>query len=135
MSNEELINLAKEARKNAYVSYTNYSVGAALLASSNRVYIGCNIEENTIPGLSNCAERVAVQNAISNGERDFLKIAVVGGATSSDKLDENIAPCGVCLQYMLDMCKGIKIVLEKNGEVIEKKLIDFLNTPFELKNK
>ena len=131
MTNDELINIAKRIRKNAYSPLTGYSVGVALLAKSGTVYVGANIDDKTIPNLSTCAERVAFQSAMSYGEREFEKIAVVGGKSKADVLD-NVVPCGICLQYMLDNCENIKIVVNIDGEICEKKLIDFLNSPFKL---
>ncbi len=131
MDNETLIKIALNARKNSYSNVTNFSVGAALLASSGTVYLGANIEDPAIIGLSNCAERVAIQNAYSHGEREFLKIAVVGGPHDSDGLD-NISPCGTCLQYILDMCKNVDIVTVENSNIVTKSVKDYLNIPFEL---
>ena len=76
MTNEELIQKAMEARNNSYSPYSNYKVGAALLTKSGKVFLGCNVE-NCGYGPSNCAERSAIFSAVSNGERDFAKIAIV----------------------------------------------------------
>lgn len=135
MSNEELINIAKLARKNAMASISSYGVGAALLAKSGTVYIGANIEDSSIPSLSNCAERVAFQNAISHGEREFLKIAIVGGRLSSESVDESISPCGVCLQYMLDMCDNIDVITYIDGKLVIKKVDEFLTNPYKFKEE
>lgn len=78
MDNEELIEIAKKARENAYAPYSNFKVGAALLTKSGNVYKGCNVE-NASYGLTICAERVATSNAISNGEKEFIKMAIIGG--------------------------------------------------------
>lgn len=133
MTNEELINIAKIAWKNSIAQISNYGVGAALLASSGTVYIGSNIEDKTIPSLSNCAERVAIQNAMAHGERDFLKIAIVGKDKILSDFYDDISPCGVCLQYMLDFCKDIEIIVYNKGKIVSKKLADFLNYPYKLK--
>lgn len=133
MSNEDLINIAKLAWKNSFTDISSFGVGAALLAKSGTVYIGANIEEKTIPSLSNCAERVAIQNAMSHGERDFLKIAIVGGKKGSNVLENSISPCGVCLQYMLDMCPNVEIISYINDKVKSKHLVDYLNSPYKLK--
>lgn len=135
MSNEQLIEIAKLAWKNAVCPVTSYGVGAALLAKSKTVYIGVNIEEYSIIGISNCAERVALQNAMAHGEREFEKIAIVGGNINTGMLDDNISPCGVCLQYILDFCKDIDIIVYENGKVVSKKIEDFLTRPFELNSK
>jgi cytidine deaminase len=133
MSNEELIELAKKIKLNAYTDVTGYKVGAAVLTDDEEVYLGVNVEEKSIPNLSICAERNAFQSAFTNGKRNFKKIAVVGGM--GDKVDETVTPCGVCLQYMLDMCKDIKIVAYINGKIEEKDVKDFLSVPFILEEK
>lgn len=133
MSNEELIAVAKKVKLNAYTDVTGYKVGAALLADDGEVYLGVNVEEKCIPNLSICAERNAFQNAYTNGKRNFVKIAVVGGM--QDNVDETLTPCGICLQYMLDMSPNIKIVAYINGKIQEKDLKDFLSVPFILEEK
>lgn len=135
MKNEELINIAKMARKNSVSNVTGYSVGAAVLSKSGTVYIGANIEEDSIIGLSNCAERVALQNAMSHGERKFSKIAIVGGKKESEFLDDTLTPCGTCLQYILDFCEDIDIIMYINGHLEEKKVKQLLNSPFKLSEK
>ncbi len=132
MTNEDLIKIAKNARKNAIASNTGYSVGAALLTKSGSVYMGANIEEYSIIGLSNCAERVAIQNALSYGERGFQAIAIVGGKATNEDVDDTLVPCGVCLQYILDMCKDVDIITYVSGKLICKKVTDFLPYGFEL---
>lgn len=134
MTNEDLIKIAKNARQNAYAPLTKYTVGAALLAKSGTVYIGTNVEENSIVGLSNCAERVAIQSAYSYGEREFVAIAVVGGKEKK-KEDLTLMPCGVCLQYMLDMCKDIDVISYVNGSLTSKKVTDYLNAPYILEGR
>jgi len=133
MSNEELIEMAKKIKVNAFVDVTGYKVGAVVLSENNKVYLGVNVEEKYIPNLSVCAERNAFQNAFTTGERNFLKIAVVGGM--GDKIDETLTPCGICLQYMLDLSPNIKIVAYINGIIEEKSLRDFLSVPFILNDK
>ena len=76
MKQEDLMNIAKNISKNAYTPSTDYTVGAALLAKSGTVYVGVNVEDSKIPNLSVCAERNAIQTAISHGDREFLAIAV-----------------------------------------------------------
>ncbi len=95
----KLHRLACEARKRAYVPYSGYSVGAALLCKNGEVYLGCNIENSAFTPTS-CAERTAFFKAVSEGEREFEAIAVVAG---KDKL-EPPTPCGVCRQVMLEFC-------------------------------
>lgn len=135
MSNEELINIAKLAWKNSVTDISGYGVGAALLAKSGTVYLGANIEDKGIPSQSNCAERVALQNAMAHGERDFEKIAIIRGKKSTNVFDLNISPCGVCLQYMLDFCSDIKVVTYLDGELVEKDVKEFLKYPYIFEDK
>lgn len=118
MTNKELINMAIEVRKNA-ISPTKYYVGAALLTDSGKVYTGCNL--GTEDGIFNiCAERVAICKMLSEGERSFSKIAVVGGP--KDKLIYT-TPCGVCRQLIMTFGKDIEVVMgytNENGEIEEK---------------
>lgn len=114
MTDKELISLAKEAAKNAYVPYSHYTVGAALLTKDGKVYTGCNIE-NAAYGPTNCAERTAFFKAVSEGERDFEAIAVVGGKELDFK--DYFTPCGVCRQVMMEFCeKDFRVLIGKNGE-------------------
>lgn len=101
---EELLLEAIEARKNAYIPYSHFGVGAALLAKSGKIYRGCNIE-NASYGPTNCAERTAFFKAVSEGEREFTAIAIVGGPEGGD-LRPVCEPCGVCRQVMAEFCKG-----------------------------
>ena len=98
---EELIRQAMEARKNSYSPYSGFQVGAALLCEDGTVYTGCNVE-NAAYGPTNCAERTAVFKAVSEGKREFKRIAIVGGHEG-----ESVAPtpCGVCRQVLSEFCK------------------------------
>ncbi len=102
MTNRELISEAKEAREHAYAPYSHFRVGAALLTKSGKVFKGCNIE-NAAYSPTNCAERTAFFRAVYEGEREFEKIAIVGGAEGTDA-DQTCAPCGVCRQVMMEFC-------------------------------
>ena len=114
MTDKELIDLAKKAAENAYVPYSHYTVGAALLSKSGKVYTGCNIE-NAAYGPTNCAERTAFFKAVSEGEREFFKIAVVGGKELN--FADYFAPCGVCRQVMREFCEDdLIILLGKNDD-------------------
>jgi len=128
MTNEQLIELAKEAREKACVEISGFKVGAALLDKSGKVIQGCNIEDPSGIGVTNiCAERCAIVKALSEGCRDFIKIAVVGGA---DKLIF-CAPCGACRQYLNSWCPQIKVVLlEDNGEIKEYGMNELLPYSF-----
>ncbi|HKM42968.1 MAG TPA: cytidine deaminase [Limnochordia bacterium] len=95
MTGKELMDAALRAREQAYVPYSNYKVGAALLAADGKVFTGCNIE-NAAYSPSNCAERTAIFKAISEGATEFRALAVI--ADSADP----VTPCGVCRQVMAE---------------------------------
>jgi cytidine deaminase len=101
ISVEELIHLATEAMKMAYAPYSGFQVGAALLTEEGTVYLGCNIE-NAAYTPTNCAERTAFFKAVSQGERRFSAICIVGGMNGVIK--SYTAPCGVCRQVMREFC-------------------------------
>ncbi len=92
---EELIKSAAGAKSRAYAPYSNFRVGAALLASTGKIYTGCNVE-NASYGLTCCAERVALFKAVSEGEREFKALALVSDS------EEYCAPCGACRQVMAE---------------------------------
>ena len=98
---QSLMEAAVAAREYSYSPYSGYRVGAALLGKSGRVYTGCNVE-NAGYTPTNCAERTAVFKAVSEGEREFAAIAVVGG--SGDSIDPACAPCWVCRQVLAEFC-------------------------------
>ena len=106
---ERLIALALSARQSAYVPYSNYRVGAALLANTGKIYTGCNIE-NASYGLSNCAERTALFKAVSEGERQFaaLVVAVDGKKAAS--------PCGACRQVLREFIDESTEIILVNEE-------------------
>ena len=97
MSVQDLIQQAIEARQKAYVPYSKFSVGAALLTKDGKVYRGCNVE-NASYGLTNCAERTALFKAVSEGDKQFSAIAIVGDT------DGPISPCGACRQVLAEFC-------------------------------
>lgn len=109
MEKEKLVREAYKAKEFSYAPYSNFHVGAALLGESGRIYRGCNIE-NAAYSPTNCAERTAIFTAVSEGERRFLAIAIVG-----DK-EEYLTPCGVCRQVMMEFCnpKEFQVISAKN---------------------
>jgi len=111
-SPETLCTLALKARKSSYSPYSGFKVGAALLASSGKIYTGCNIE-NAAYTPTVCAERVAFFKAVSEGETEFIAIAIAGGA--GDSPDGECPPCGVCRQVMMEFCDPdtFKVLLAK----------------------
>lgn len=119
MKKEELVKLAYEAQKQSYSPYSNFQVGAALLGKSGKVYLGCNIE-NAAFSPTNCAERTAFFKAISEGEREFDSIAIVGNKKGAKPEEWDFcAPCGVCRQVMLEFVNPgqFSIYLGKGEEI------------------
>lgn len=125
----ELISLALKARENAYTPYSDYKVGAALKVKSGKVYTGCNIE-NASFSPTVCAERTAIFKAISEGEREFEAIAVVGG---KNEITDFAPPCGVCRQVMNEFCSpDFEIILYNGKEERIFKLKEILPLAFSL---
>ncbi len=133
MKNSELINTAIFAMKNSYSPYSKYKVGAALLTKSNKIYTGCNIE-NASYSATNCAERTAIFKAISDGERNFEKIAIVGGVNG--EIDNYATPCGICRQVFTEFCdEDFSIILAKTSDdYVQFTLEDLLPNSFTVKN-
>lgn len=119
----DLVRIAGEVRKWAYVPYSNYAVGAAVLTASGRIYDGANVENAAYP-VTICAERVAIFKAVSNGEKDFEALAVV---TKNGGM-----PCGSCRQVMAEFSPDMLVlVADENGKTTaEMKLIDLLPGAF-----
>lgn len=110
MEIQALIMKAIEAKEYAYVPYSHFRVGAALLTKSGKVYTGCNIE-NVSFGATNCAERTAVFKAVSEGEREFEKIVINGDH------GDYLPPCGICRQVLLEFADAsLQIILANNVE-------------------
>ena len=114
----KLIDTAIEQLKFSYTPYSNFKVGAALLAKNGEIFTGCNIE-NASYTPTNCAKRTAFFKAVSEGVRDFQAICIVGG--KNGKLTEYTAPCGVCRQVMMEFCdpKTFQIILAVDKERYE----------------
>lgn len=108
-----LIEQAIEARSHAYTPYSHFQVGAALLTKQGKVYKGCNIE-NAAYTPSNCAERTAIFKAVSEGEREFAAIAIVG-STEGESNTLPTGPCGVCRQVMAEFCSlDMPVIIAKS---------------------
>lgn len=107
---------AEEARERSYSPYSRYRVGAALLTKSGKVFTGCNIE-NAAFTPTNCAERTAIFKAVSEGEREFRAIAVVGGREG--EAADFCAPCGVCRQVLAEFCDDNFEIVLGNAEKYE----------------
>jgi cytidine deaminase len=119
----KLIQAAQEARRWAYAPYSNYRVGAALLSASGKIYDGVNVENAAYPtGI--CAERVAVFKAVSEGEREFIAIAVV--------TDNGGSPCGSCRQVISEFgLETIVVLADAQGQVVlETTISDLLPGAF-----
>ena len=122
---DTLVAAARNARENAHAPFSNFRVGAALRASSGRIYTGCNVENSTY-GLTVCAERVAIFKAISEGERGFDAIAVV---TQTEVLTP---PCGACRQIIWEFCGDIPVVLANlQGKAEVHKMSALFPRPFD----
>ena len=115
---EEMIELAIRQLQYSYTPYSGFKVGAALLTKGGKLYTGCNIE-NAAYTPTNCAERTAFFKAVSEGERNFQAICVVGGKDGI--LTEYAAPCGVCRQVMMEFCDPdtFQIILATGKEQYE----------------
>lgn len=127
-----LINEAKKALQNSYAPYSNFNVGAALLCASGKIYLGCNIE-NAAYSSTVCAERTAFFKAISEGEDDFVAIAIVGG--KNGEIEDICPPCGVCRQVMAEFCdENFEVVLAKKEGFEKYKLKKLLPLSFKLED-
>ena len=132
MTNDKMIETAHLARKNAYAPYSGFCVGAALLTKSGKIYTGCNIE-NAAYSPTNCAERTAFFKAVSEGEKEFVAIAIVGGNKDAKENELKLcAPCGVCRQVMMEFCNPdeFDIILEDNGVISVYELKELLPEGF-----
>ena len=120
----KMIKTALEARKNSYSPYSNFQVGACLLTKEGKFYSGCNIE-NAAFGPTNCAERTAFFKAVSEGERNFAGIAIVGDK-KGDVVDNYAFPCGVCRQVMMEFTDPETFVI-----LVAKTEQDYIETTLE----
>lgn len=129
MDNKKLIQIAKEAMAFAYAPYSNFLVGAALLTEDGDIYTGCNIE-NASYGATNCAERTAIFKAISEGKRQFKKIAIVSSA------EDVTFPCGICRQVLAEFMPDGEVIFEdKNHQTKILKVADLLPYRFILEDE
>ena len=128
---KEDIELAKKARLNAYSPYSNFQVGAVLRTKSGKVYLGCNIENHGIQSI--CAERTAFVKALSEGERDFESISIVG-APKGENPSKECMPCGYCRQFMSEFVgKDFKIYVEEDNKIKEITINELLPHNFNIK--
>jgi cytidine deaminase len=125
---ESLIPAAAQARANAYVPYSGYKVGAALLCKSGKIYTGCNVE-NASYGASICAERTAAVKAVSEGDREFIALAVVADGPVPG------SPCGICRQFLYEFNPDLSLILaDLRGNIIETTLKSYLPDAFGAKH-
>jgi cytidine deaminase len=130
-SRQKLLEAAIEVRIYAYAPYSRYSVGAALMAESGKIYTGVNVENASYPA-GMCAERTATFKAISEGERQFTAIAVV--------TDNGGAPCGICRQVLAEFGLDVVVIIADGGgkivqEALLKSLLPSAFTPADLPNR
>jgi cytidine deaminase len=123
---DPLVETASKARLRAYVPYSHFAVGAAILAADGTVYSGCNIENRSF-GLTLCAERVAIGSAVADGTTKIQAVAVI------TELDPPSPPCGLCREALTEFCHPDLPILLTNtaGARIEYRLADLLPHPFE----
>ena len=123
-----LMDKAKEASKNSYSPFSRFAVGACVLTKSGKLYMGCNVENSSF-GMTICAERCAIFKAVSEGEREISAVAIY----SPNADDCN--PCGACRQVMYefqDEENGVEIVTESMGELVVRKLSEYLPYGFKI---
>jgi len=127
MDYNNLLEKAKEVSKNAYAPYSNFPVGACVLCESGKTYVGCNVE-NASYGLSICAERSAITNAISCGEKYILAVAIF-----APKM-EKCMPCGTCRQviYEFQGDKGVDVITETKDGLKTRTINELLPEGFKL---
>lgn len=125
MADIKVIDLAIEASQRAYVPYSHFPVGAALIAKDGQVFTGCNVE-NASFGLTNCGERTAIFKAVSEGVREFSELVVYG------ETDKPISPCGACRQVMAEFFKSdLKVTLvAKDKSTVEMTVGELLPYSF-----
>lgn len=130
ITDDLLMELAKELLPRSYAPYSNVNVGAALLTKGGKVYFGCNVE-NAAYGNSICAERVAIYTAIAQGDKEFDAIAITG--IKNGDVGEPFYPCGSCLQVMKEFCgDDFKIIVEEGFDIKTYTLKDLLPVGFTL---
>lgn len=125
-SNEELIELARQAREFAHAPYSKFPVGAVVECCDGRIFTGCNVENSSF-GLTICAERVALTKAVSEGARDFIKLAVIADAHAP------VPPCGACRQVISELCAPETEIVMANlhGQAESRKVSELLPAAFD----
>lgn len=126
--NDTLIQAAGDAIECAYAPYSGFKVGAALLTSDGRVFTGANVENASL-SLTICAERVALVKAVTEGAREFEKLAL---ATTADN---PVSPCGACLQALAEFAPELVIIAGSDDGPVEYLLSDLLPKPFRVEDE
>lgn len=122
---DALVAAARAARAQAIAPYSHFTVGAALQTPAGRIYTGCNVE-NASYGLTMCAERVALFKALSEGERDFVAVAVVADTEAPTP------PCGACRQLLWEFCGDVPVIMATPARVAARhQMRDLLPLPFD----
>jgi len=125
MDINKLIIMAKEASENSYSPYSHYKVGAALLTKNGKIYTGTNVENASFPA-SMCAERVALFDAVKDGEKEFEALAIYAEG------DNFPFPCGICRQVISEFTRDIKVIIAKSeDEYVVKNISELLPDIFE----
>lgn len=121
MTKEELYSIALDASKFSYSPYSKFKVGAALITNNGEIYTGCNVENISFGGTI-CAERTAVVKAVSNGQTEFLKIAI------AESNEGDCSPCGICRQFLSEFSKDgmLKVIFKSNNTLVEVLLKDLI---------
>ena len=109
---KKLIEIAAKSLEFSYSPYSHFKVGSALLCGSGKIYTGCNVECNSF-SLTICAERNSFSKAISEGEKEFIAIAIVTGRRQID------SPCGACRHFMMEFSQDLEVILAESTEVYE----------------
>ena len=126
MNDRQLMEVAREASKNAYAPYSRFPVGAALECCDGTIFKGCNIE-NAALGSSICAERTAICKAVSEGHTQFSRIAIYGEG------EDYCMPCGECRQFMSEFSKDIEVLCSRSdGRYVSYRLSELLPHQFSL---
>jgi len=122
----DLVKIAREAMKNAYAPYSKFIVGAALETKTGKIYTGANVENSSF-GLSMCAERIAIFKAVSEGEKEFKRMAIVADTKGV------VSPCGACRQVMSEFGNFEVILSNLDGEVKLTSVDELLPGAFDLR--
>ena len=125
-SKQMLMDLAEKVSHNSYSPYSHFAVGAAVLCGNGKKFVGTNVENASL-GLTVCAERVAVANAIAAGCRDIVAIAVFSE-------HDDVLPCGACRQFIVEFGQTIEIIYRRSGHITSSPILDLIPFMFCVKD-